>query len=79
MILAGRVLRRHAPRLQPWIERPGRALPLAAHAQAAGAAAVAAFPCTICPFWTAPGGDGWLNRALVPLGGRPDLAVSVGQ
>lgn len=30
MILAGRVLRRHAPRLQPWIERPGRALPLAA-------------------------------------------------
>ncbi len=26
-----------------------------------------------------PGGDGWLNRALVPLGGRPDLAVTVGQ
>ena len=30
MILAGRVLRRHYPRLQPWIETPGRALPLAA-------------------------------------------------
>ncbi|MCF1708447.1 DUF1501 domain-containing protein [Tabrizicola sp. J26] len=26
-----------------------------------------------------PGGDGWLNRALVPLGARQDLAVTVGQ